>query len=127
MSRLFLLRALTVLLWGVCVIATAQQATERFIPLGQSPGLSGRSTVIGTISTFANGMLEFSVSAGTAPQRVRVTPATRIWLDRSIASQPTLAGAPAELRAGRRVEVKLTDAATPAAADWIKIEVAAAP
>jgi hypothetical protein len=127
MSRLFLLRTLAALLCGVAMIATAQKATERFIPIGQSPGLSGHSTVIGTISTFANGMLEFSVSGNTGPQRVRVTPATRIWLDRSIASQPTLAGSPAELRAGRRVEVKLADAATPAAADWIKIEVAAAP
>jgi hypothetical protein len=127
MARLFLLRTLTALLCGAALIATAQKATERFIPLGQSPGLSGRSTMMGTVSTFANGMLEFSVAANTAPQRVRVTPATRIWLDRSSASQPTLAGNPAELRAGRRVEVKLADAATPATADWIKIEAAAAP
>jgi hypothetical protein len=127
MSRLFLLRTLTALLCGVALIATAQKATERFIPIGQSPGLSGRSTMTGTISTFANGILEFSVSANAGPQRVRVTPATRIWLDRSIASEPTLAGTPGELRAGRRVEVKLANAATPATADWIKIEVAAAP
>jgi hypothetical protein len=126
MTRL-LLGVLCAALLGFAAIAAAQEATERFIPMGQSPGLSGRSTLIGTVVAFDNGMLDISVPPNAATQRVRVTPATRIWLDRSAAKQPSVTGTAAELRAGRRIEVKRADAAPPAAADWIKIEAAVAP
>ena len=41
------------ILGSVCMTAPAgaQQATERYIPLGRSPGLSGTSTYIGRIAS----------------------------------------------------------------------------
>lgn len=122
-----LIRILPVLLCGCAALAQAQQATERFIPLGMSPGVSGRYTMIGAVNTFEGGVLTLSVPGNAAAQQVRVSAATRIWLDRSAAQQASLAGTPAELRAGRRVEVKLAAAATPATAQWIKVDAAAVP
>ena len=102
--------------------AAAQQATERFIPIGQSPGLSGRATLLGTVVRHADGVLAIGAAAAAAPQQVRVLPETRIWLDRSAQKQSTLSGTVADLSAGRRVEVGFVDPATRLAAAWIKVE-----
>lgn len=100
----------------------AQQATERFIPLGQSPGISGKTAMMGTVVGYSAGMLTLSAPAYPTPQQVRVTPTTQIWLDRSPLRQSNLAGSPSDLVAGRRIEIRFADAATRQAASWIKVE-----
>jgi len=112
------------LLCGAGTLAHAQRTTERYIPLGQSPGMSGKTTLIGTVSAFDSGERSLAVQSAAGSQRVKLTDATRLWLDRSAAGQPTLVATPAELRAGRRIEVKLGDAGGRGTAEWIKIDAA---
>ncbi|MBI5721468.1 MAG: hypothetical protein HZC37_27675 [Burkholderiales bacterium] len=102
--------------------ALAQRATERFIPLGQSPGVSGKTAMMGTVVRYANGMLTLSSPGYPAPQQVRVSAATEIWLDRSALRQSNVTGTPADLVAGRRIEIRFVDPATRQAAAWIKIQ-----
>ena len=101
--------------------AHGQKQTERYIPLGQSPGLSGKATGIGLIEAVDAAARTITVGGRT----VAVTGATRIWLDRSRLKLTTLDGSFADLQRGRRVEV-MPDAATPgASALWIKVEMPA--
>ena len=112
---------------GGAAAAQAQWATERYIPIGQSPGISGKVAMIGTVSQFEGGTLTLAVPGHAGPYRMQVTPATRIWLDRSAARQSTLDGTVSDLRAGRRVEIKFADERNRSAAHWIKVDMASVP
>ena len=105
--------------------AQAQQATERYIPLGQSPGISGRTAMMGTVVGFGNGVLTMSSPAYPAPQQVRVSSETLIWLDRNPMRQSNVRGSVADLQPGRRIEIHFVDPASRQAAAWIKVEVGA--
>lgn len=104
--------------------AGSQEMTERYIPIGESPGLSGTATDIGTISAFDTGSRVLKIDARSGSQSVEVTRSTHIWVDRSKAKLSNLEGSTSDLAAGRRVEVKYVDATRKEAADWIKVEVA---
>lgn len=111
--------AVIVVLLAGAPYAHGQRQTERFIPLGQSPGLSGNATAIGVIETANSAARTISVAGHT----VRVTDQTRIWLDRSRMKLTTLDGSFADLQRGRRVEV-MPDGGKPGApAAWIKVEI----
>ncbi len=100
--------------------AFAQQTTERFIPIGQSPGISGQYSTIGILREFdaASGVL--LVDGDDGQKRYLVTPTTRIWIDRSDANRSNLVGNRGDLAAGRRIEV-MYRRDDPGQADWIKI------
>lgn len=101
--------------------AAAQQATERFIPLGQSPGISGTRTDMGVIvaADAAAGTVTFG--AGAERHTVRLTPQTNIWVDRTRYGKTNLMGRFEDLVAGRALEVRYVDPATRETADWIKV------
>ena len=101
--------------------AQAQKTTEQFIPIGQSPGLSGKVTYLGTIDA-ADSATRSVMADGRS---VEVTERTRIWLDRSGARQANVSGSFDDLQAGRRVEIKYEDEARRERAEWIKVEAAA--
>lgn len=113
--------ALSALLLVAALTAQGQQATERFIPLGHSPGMSGKTTLMGTIGSVNGSDRSLAVQSAAGSQAVKTTPATRIWLDRSAAGQPTVAATIADLRPGQRIEVKFTDPSQRTTADWIKV------
>lgn len=117
--RLFARCALALL--AAPLIARAQKATEQFIPIGQSPGLSGKATVIGTVEAIDAAARTMTVSAGATSYRCALTDRTRIWIDRSAQRLSATTGRLADLQKGRRVEVKFTDA-TRKTAEWVKVE-----
>ncbi len=63
---------LAALLWSAA--AQAQKTTEQFIPIGQSPGLSGKYTYLGAIES-ADSVARLVTAGGRS---VRVTARTRI-------------------------------------------------
>ncbi|MCX8114058.1 MAG: hypothetical protein N3D71_03195 [Burkholderiaceae bacterium] len=104
-------------------VAQAQKATEQFIPIGQSPGVSGKATIIGTIEAVDAAARTMTISAGATSYRCALTDRTRIWIDRSAQRLSATTGRLADLQKGRRVEVKFTDA-TRKTAEWVKVEAA---
>jgi len=102
----------------------AQEETERYIPIGQSPGLSGTQTDIGEVRAFDAGTRRLELVADGRVRRVAVVEDTRIWLDRSKQQLTNLEGEPSDLEVGRTVEVRYEDPARREVADWIKVEVA---
>jgi hypothetical protein len=104
--------------------AHAQRATERYIPLGQSPGVSQKVTWIGEIAEVDESKRTVTLVEPAGRRTVGITEKTRIWLDRTKLKQPNLAGSFADLQKGRKVEVKVQDPELGQAADWVKVEIA---
>jgi hypothetical protein len=116
---------LAVLLGGAPA-AFAHEMTERYIPVGQSPGLSGKYSIIGTLQSVDAREQTVAIARPAGTASAKITERTKIWLDRSKLRQTNLKGTIADLRPGLTVEVKLEGHARGAAsgpAEWIKVEI----
>jgi hypothetical protein len=119
--------AIAVLLWTCIPYAYGQKSTEMFIPIGQSPGLSQKVTVIGTIETINSGNQTISIAGTSGTANAQITDHTWIWLDRSKILLTNQYGTFDDLRKGNLVEVKYAGSESKSAgpAEWIKVEVTA--
>ena len=100
-----------------------QQATEMFIPIGQSPNLSNKVTVMGTIESVNAETRTIVVKSDGGSATATITEKTKIFLDRSQRKEPNRYGAFEDLERGARVEV-LYEGRTRAAAgpaEWVKV------
>lgn len=106
--------------------AHAQKATEMIIPIGQSPGLSGKHTLIARIEAVNLQTRTLTLKAASGTQTVRITDQTRIWLDRSKLQQPNRTGAFADCSVGSTAEVKFVqnERKDGGVADWVKVQAA---
>ena len=115
--------AIVVVALGSALDAFGQKATEIFIPIGQSPGLSNKSSLIGTLESVDPGKKMVTISSPSGAQTVGITDRTLIWLDRSLQKQTNQKGAIGDLQQGRKVEIKLRQGEPKAVAEWIKVQV----
>lgn len=125
MTRTMRAVVLLPVLLGWAGTAAAQRTTEQYIPIGQSPGISGIRSYIGTITAVDPQRGTFTVQDSTGPHTITVVEGTRIWRDRSAERLSNEAGDMTDLRVGRRVEVKYLDDETRDTADWVKVAVTA--
>ena len=102
----------------------AQKETERYIPLGQSPGVSQKQTSIGEIAEVDQQKQTVTIVEPAGRRTVKITEKTRIWLDRTKLKQANLSGSFTDLQKGRRVEVKYEHPDRRQVADWVKVEIA---
>ena len=102
--------------------AAAQQATEIFIPVGQSPGNSSKYTVIGRVQSIDRENRTITVVNSTGTHVVKIVEETYIWIDRSKMKRSNEVGAMADCRQGLLCEVKYQSEKKRAAANWIKIQ-----
>ena len=104
--------------------AHAQKATEMFIPIGQSPGVSGISSVIGTIASCDQASGIVTISTEREQHTAMLTKETKIWIDGSAAKKSAAVGSPSDCQKGRRSEVKYVYEGTTRStrAEWIKIQ-----
>jgi hypothetical protein len=108
--------------------AAAQQATEIYIPIGQSPGVSGKISVIGTIESYDHAARTLTVrleGEAARTETARLTEQTRIWLDRTELRSSNRLGERTDCEPGRRIEVKFEqrEGARTSEAEWVKIEI----
>ena len=121
MTRLAQLSAslITALALGATMVL-AHPATERYIPIGKSPGVSR----IGVIEAVNVADRSIQVGGQVTAHWVRLTDQTRIWLDRSKLAESNLVGDFSDCQAGRTVEIRYDDESR-TVSEWIKIEVPA--
>ena len=100
-----------------------QKATEQFIPIGKSPGVSAKNSIIGEIDQYDEAGRTITVSTPSGKHTIKMTDQTKIYLDRTKLNQGGIKGSTADLQKGRRVEVKYKDPENKANADWIKVEI----
>lgn len=115
---------IAVMLWTGMPYAHGQKATEMFIPLGQSPGLSNTVTVIGSVKTINAQKRTIDVAGPSTAWNVQITDRTQIWLDKSKLRLPNKDGTFADLRKGQLVEVKYegSERKSQGPAEWIKVQ-----
>jgi len=123
MLNRYLRLAIVVVALGGTLDASGQQATEMFIPIGQSPGLSNKGSVIGTLESVDPGKRMVTISSSSGAQTVGITDRTMIWLDRSEQKQPNQNGAINDLQKGRKIEIKVRKGEPKVVAEWIKVQV----
>ena len=125
MSKRHTAAAILILLFSGLHVARAQQATELFIPIGQSPGLSGKHSLMGTIDAADEQNRTITITAPSGLYTIELTERTRIWLDRSKLKRRNLVGAAEDCKPGRVVEVKFenNERSDNGKADWIKVEI----
>lgn len=99
-------------------IACGQQATEIYIPIGKSPGISGTDSVIGSISSVDRTGYRMTIAADGETKTVTMTPSTRYYIDRHKHKQSNVTGSFEDCETGRRVEVLVDDDSN---AVWVKI------
>ncbi|TMA26745.1 MAG: hypothetical protein E6J87_21855 [Deltaproteobacteria bacterium] len=105
--------------------AHGQRATERFIPIGESPGVSGKLTMIGTIAAVEPERRRIRIAGPGGPVTLAITKSTEIWLDRHELGQSAAHGSLADCQIGRTVEAKYTDPSKRDVAEWVKVRVPA--
>lgn len=108
-------------------LALAQQSTEIYIPMGQSPGVSGTQTIIGVIESVNASDRSLIVADAQGRATVKVIDETQIYLDQSALKARNQSGAFDALQPERRVEVKFKESARQAqvTAEWIKVAMGA--
>ncbi len=108
---------------GVTGLAAAhdQEATELFIPIGQSPGMSSITTDIAEIAAVNSRLETVTLVEDGGTWSVAVSKRTRIWLDRSGHGLTNLSGGMEDLREGMVAEIKYADPTRRQLADWIKV------
>lgn len=121
MRTLFILAVLLAALLCNMSFAHGQKATEQYIPIGQSPGLSGKSTYVGPIEAVDPVTQSIKIAGD---HTVKISAQTRIWLDRSSLKLTNTTGAFTDLQPGRKAEVKFEDPERRDAAEWVKVELA---
>lgn len=108
--------------------AAAQEATERYVPVGRSPGLSGKYTIVGQIEAVRARAQTIAIAGPAGKWSAEITPRTKIWFDRSQLRQANVTGTFTDLRQGLTVEVKPEDHTRKTAggpAEWVKVQVPA--
>lgn len=114
---------ITLLLGMPC--AHGQKATEIFIPLGKSPGLSGKYTITGKIDAVNAQDHTITMTDSSRAYTVKLTDRTKIWLDRSKIRLTNQKGTFADLRKELLVEVKYEgkERKDGGNAEWIKVQI----
>jgi hypothetical protein len=120
-KNIFITASICVLILGAVSIQ-AQKSTEMFIPMGQSPGLSGEYTVMGRIDQVNAGNQTIQMSGPSGSYTVKLTQNTFIYLDRSNAQLPNRHGTLADCQAGDTVEVKFVNNSRTEPIEWIKVQ-----
>lgn len=102
----------------------AQQATELYIPIGASPGVSQTSSIIGQIVATEPGQQVLTLKDASGTTSVTVPDQAPVWLDRSKANGRNAVGSRSDLKEGATVEVKYREAVRGASvvAEWIKVQ-----
>ena len=108
---------------GAVPYASAQKTTEIFIPIENSPGLSGEYTKMGEIEAVSAQAQSITMSDSAKSYTVPLAEGTSIWLDKSKMKSTNQVGRFSDLVAGRMVEVKFKDNDPESGIEWIKVQI----
>ena len=103
--------------------AYAQKATEMFVPIGQSAGLSGKHTLTARVQSVDANARSITLIQDTTTQTVKLGAKMPLWIDRSKQQQSNSAGTLADVKPGMLAEVKFVKNNRAAGeAEWVKVQ-----
>ena len=97
-----------------------QKATEIYIPIGESPGVSATASLLGTISRMDYESRSIELHSADGAKIVRITDDTLYYLDRSARGGKNEIGGAEDCTEGRKIEAYVAENGD---AMWIKIEI----
>jgi hypothetical protein len=100
----------------------AEKTTELYIPIGKSPGLSDKHTLLGKIEAVDEQNQTILVEGASENHTVHISELTRIFLDKSRLHKANSYGAFSDLRPGLVVEVRFEADKYQRPAEWIKLQ-----
>jgi len=100
----------------------AQRETEVFIPIGKSPGVSGKLSVIGKVAEVNARDSTVTIGQGASTKTVKLTGSTEIFLDKSKIKLTNTSGSFTDIRNGLTVEAKYKDNQGGRLIEWIKVQ-----
>ena len=112
-----------VFILGITAITYSEKATELYIPLGQSPGLSDEYNLIGRIDAVDSQKRTLSVVGSAGSFTVHTTDDTMIFLDNSRLRQPNRYGTFSDVKPSIMVEVRFEAGKRHRPAEWIKLQI----
>lgn len=103
--------------------AVAQKATEMFVPLGQSSGLSGKHTLMARVQAVDAGARSITLVQDSGATVVTLGAAVPVWIDRSKQQQSNSVGSLGDVKPGMLAEVKFVkNNRTSGDAEWVKVQ-----
>ena len=113
---------LTIILSWVSYDIHAQKETEVFIPVGKSPGVSGKYSVIGRVESVNWSDSSVTINQEGGLKNVKITRSTKIYLDRSKLKLTNRKCSMADCKPGRLVEAKYKDNKPGNSIEWLKVQ-----
>ena len=99
--------------------ALAQQATEIYIPIGESPGVSKSDSIIGSITSVDHQRYQMVISVAGESRTITMTQSTRYYIDKSSDRKQNRYGDFDDCESGQRIEAYVDDNGE---AVWVKID-----
>jgi hypothetical protein len=103
---------------------SAQEMTERHIPVGAYPYLKSETLAAGTIVAVDDEAGKLTLATNGGERSYRLTASTQIWLDRSRLGRTTVDGRISDLTAGLKAEVRSLGPDRRDVARWVKVQIA---
>jgi len=102
----------------VSLTAAGHPATELYIPIGKSPGISHVKSYIGQIQSLSAAQVGLTMMVGDSAKYVPFNESTKIYLQYETPGKNNALGRYADCQAGRNAEVYLADDGK---VRWIKV------
>src|SRR4030095_1567210 len=113
---------LTIIFCWMSYDTYAQKETEVFIPLGKSPGVSDKYSVMGRVETVNGSDSTVTIRQETGMTTIKVTASTEFYLDRSKLKLSNTKCTFAHCKPGSMVEAKYKDNKPGALIEWLKVQ-----
>ncbi|MGI9552881.1 MAG: hypothetical protein ACR2MT_16875 [Aurantibacter sp.] len=110
----------TCILMCCFLYSTAQKSTELYIPIGKSPGLSGKYTAQGKVESVNLQDSTITIITEAASKTIKLKGHPEIMLDHSNHKQPNKRGSLTDIQIGVLVEVKYRHNKPGDSIEWIK-------
>jgi len=112
---------LTIILCALSFCLHAQKETEVFIPIGKSPGVSGKYSMICKVEMVKANDSIMTIRQESGVMNLKMTEQTKIYLDKSKLKLQNKKGVLADIKPGITMEVKYVDNKPSNPVDWIKL------
>lgn len=115
--------AFAALVCAGATLANAQKATEMYVPIGQSAGLSGKHTLAARVQSVNAAERSLTVVQDSTAQAVKLADTASVWIDRSKQQQSNSVGTLADIKPGLLVEIKFVkNNRSGGEAEWVKVQ-----
>lgn len=101
----------------------AQKSTELYIPIGKSPGLSGKYTTLGKVESINLQDSTITIAIEAASKTIKIKGHPEVMLDNSDLKVPNKMGSLTDIKEGVLIEVKYRYNKPDDSIEWIKCKI----